>query len=169
MHRYSQLAVLLATATLGACSQPSEPQAAQQAPVNNQADEAAKKLETYQQLLKLHNDGPAVQLGHEIVDKYPWVPINMYQALNESKAIAMQRMENPRIVPLVWYREAWEEQEAMFGTDPWQYGLTEGNLKTLETLVGYSFEQGLIRRKPSMDELFLSVSQGARRGDEFTF
>jgi 4,5-dihydroxyphthalate decarboxylase len=81
----------------------------------------------------------------------------------------MQRMENPRIVPMVWYREAWEEQEAMFGTDPWQYGLTKGNLKTLETLVGYSFEQGLIKRKPSMDELFLSVSQGARRGDEFTF
>jgi 4,5-dihydroxyphthalate decarboxylase len=93
----------------------------------------------------------------------------MFQALNESKAIAMQRMENPRIVPLVWYREAWEEQESMFGTDPWQYGLTEGNLKTLETLVGYSFEQGLIKRKMPMDELFLSVSQGARRGDEFTF
>jgi 4,5-dihydroxyphthalate decarboxylase len=108
-------------------------------------------------------------IKQEIVDKYPWVPINMYQALNESKAIAMQRMENPRIVPMVWYREAWEEQEAMFGTDPWQYGLTEGNLKTLETLVGYSFEQGLIRRKPPMEELFLSVSQGARRGDEFTF
>ena len=108
-------------------------------------------------------------IKQEIVDKYPWVPINMFQALNESKAIAMQRMENPRIVPLVWYREAWEEQEAMFGTDPWQYGFTEGNLKTLETLVGYSFEQGLIKRKPPMDELFLSVSQGARRGDEFTF
>jgi 4,5-dihydroxyphthalate decarboxylase len=108
-------------------------------------------------------------IKQEIVEKYPWVPINMFQALNESKAIAMQRMENPRIVPLVWYREAWEEQESMFGTDPWQYGLTEGNLKTLETLVGYSFEQGLIKRKIPMDELFLSVSQGARRGDEFTF
>ena len=81
----------------------------------------------------------------------------------------MQRMESPRIVPLVWYREAWEEQESMFGTDPWQYGLTEGNLKTLETLVGYSYEQGLIKRRIPTDELFLNVSQGARRGDEFTF
>jgi 4,5-dihydroxyphthalate decarboxylase len=57
----------------------------------------------------------------------------------------------------------------MFGPDPWEYGLTERNLKTLETLVGYSYEQGLIKRKLPMDELFLNVSQGARRGDEFTF
>jgi 4,5-dihydroxyphthalate decarboxylase len=97
------------------------------------------------------------------------VPINMFQALNESKAIAMSRMENPRIVPLVWYREAWEEQESMFGPDPWEYGLTERNVKTLDTLVGYSHEQGLIGRKIPLDELFLDVSQGARRGDEFTF
>jgi len=108
-------------------------------------------------------------IKQEIVEKYPWVPINMFQALNESKAIAMSRMENPRIVPLVWYREAWEEQEGMFGPDPWEYGLTERNVKTLDTLVGYSHEQGLIGRKIPLNELFLDVSQGARRGDEFTF
>ena len=105
----------------------------------------------------------------DIVDKYPWVPVNMFNAFEEAKAIAMDRMENPRIVPLVWYREAWEEQEGMFGPDPWQYGLTDMNLKTLNTLVGYSHEQGLISRKIPIEELFLDVSQGARRGDEFTF
>jgi len=97
------------------------------------------------------------------------VPINMFHAFNESKALAMQRMENPRIAPLVWYREAWEEQEAMFGADPWEYGLTERNRRTLETLIGFSHEQGLIRRHIPLEELFLDVSQGARRGDEFTF
>ena len=114
-----------------------------------------------------------LRIKQEIVEKYPWVPINMFQALNEiEKAIAMRRMEgDPRIVPLVWYREAWEEQESMFGTDPWQYGLTEGNLKTLETLVGYSFEQGLIKRARCRwtRPVLAGVSQGARRGDEFTF
>jgi 4,5-dihydroxyphthalate decarboxylase len=108
-------------------------------------------------------------IKQEIVEKYPWVPINMFQAFNESKAIAMQRMENPRIVPLVWYREAWEEQESLFGADPWEYGLTERNLKTLTTLVGFSHAQGLIKRKMPLDELFLDMSQGSRRGDEFTF
>jgi len=108
-------------------------------------------------------------LRQEIVEKYPWVPVNMYMAFNEAKAIAMRRMENPRIVPLAWYREAWEEQQALMGRDPWEYGLGERNRHNLETLVGYSHEQGLIKRRIPLDELFLSVSQGEGRGDEFTF
>ncbi|WP_369926324.1 hypothetical protein [Xanthomonas sp. NCPPB 2632] len=65
--------LLAATALLAACSSPSDP--APTAPAaTSRADEAAKKLETYRQLLKLHNDGPAVQLGHEIVDNYPDTP-----------------------------------------------------------------------------------------------
>jgi len=108
-------------------------------------------------------------LRQEIVEKYPWVPVNMFMAFNEAKAIAMRRMENPRIVPLAWYREAWEEQQELMGRDPWEYGLTERNRHNLETLVGYSHEQGLIKRRIPLDELFLSVSQGEGRGDEFTF
>jgi 4,5-dihydroxyphthalate decarboxylase len=106
-------------------------------------------------------------LRQEIVEKHPWVPINLYQAFNQAKAIAMKRMENPRVVPLAWYREAWEEQEAILGQDPWAYGLTEPNRKTLETLAGYSHEQGLIKRRPSLDDLFLNISQGRKRGDVY--
>lgn len=102
----------------------------------------------------------------EIVEKYPWVPVNMFQALNDSKAIAMQRMINPRIVPLAWYREAWEEQEAILGTDPWEYGDTTANRKNIETLAFYSHEQGLISRPLRFEELFLDVSQGRKRGHE---
>jgi 4,5-dihydroxyphthalate decarboxylase len=108
-------------------------------------------------------------LRQEIVEKYPWVPVNMYMAFNEAKAVAMRRMENPRIVPLAWYREAWEEQQELMGRDPWEYGLTERNRHNLETLVGYSHEQGLIKRRIPLDELFLSVSQGEGRGEEFSF
>jgi len=108
-------------------------------------------------------------LRQEVVEKYPWVPVNVFQAFNEAKAIAMTRMENPRIVPLAWYREAWEEQQEIFGSDPWEYGLSERNRKNVETLVGYSHEQGLIKRRIPLDELFLNVSQGSGRGDKFTF
>ena len=68
----------------------------------------------------------------EVVERYPWVPVNVFQAFNEAKAIAMKRMENPRIVPLAWYRESWEEQEAILGKDPWEYGLTQRNVKNFE-------------------------------------
>ena len=106
-------------------------------------------------------------LRHELVERHPWIPLNLYHAFNEAKALAMKRMENPRIVPLAWYREAWEEQEAILGPDPWAYGLTPENRKTLETLVQYSHEQGLLSRPIPLEELFLPVSQGRKRGDQF--
>jgi len=103
-------------------------------------------------------------IKEEIVERHPWVPINLFHAFNEAKAIGMRRMANPRVAPLAWYREAWEEQEAILGGDPWQYGMSEQNRKTLETLVAYSYEQGLIKRLPKLGELFLDVSEGRKRG-----
>ena len=106
-------------------------------------------------------------IKQEIVERYPWVPINLYLAFDQAKNIAMKRMINPRIVPLAWYREAWEEQEEIIGQDPWEYGPTEQNLKTIDTLAGYLHEQGLTKTKQSFDDLFLSVFQGRKRGHIF--
>jgi hypothetical protein len=38
---------------------------------------------------------------------------------------------------------------------------------TLDMLAGFSHEQGLTPRRFSLDELFLPVFQGRKRGDEF--
>jgi 4,5-dihydroxyphthalate decarboxylase len=103
----------------------------------------------------------------EIVEKYPWAPINLYHAFNKAKDVAMKRMENPRIVPLAWYREAWEEQETLLGPDPWEYGLTEKNTNQLEMLSMFAHEQGLTNKRMSLDDLFLDVSQGRKRGHVF--
>jgi 4,5-dihydroxyphthalate decarboxylase len=106
-------------------------------------------------------------IKQEIVDRYPWVPVNLYHAFDKAKSIAMQRMRNPRIVPLAWYQEAWEEQEQILGKDPWEYGLTERNRHNLDTLAGFSYEQGLTKKKWTCDDLFTTVFQGRKRGDEF--
>jgi hypothetical protein len=69
--------------------------------------------------------------------------------------------------------EADRQREAQFAAggfiecpDPWEYGLTERNRKTLEMLAGFSHAQGLTPRRMSLDELFLPVFQGRKRGDE---
>lgn len=108
-----------------------------------------------------------VGLRRELVEKYPWIPINLYHAFNEAKSIAMHRMENPRIVPLAWYREAWEEQNELLGPDPWEYGLTEQNQKTLSNTMMYLHEAGMTRRRLTPSDCFLDVFQGRKRGDEF--
>lgn len=96
-------------------------------------------------------------IKQEVVDKYPWVPINLMQAFEASKKAAYKRMENPRIVPLAWFRHFLEEQEELLGADPWMYGLGDNNRKNVETLMQYSLEQGLIGRTMSLDDLFIST------------
>jgi 4,5-dihydroxyphthalate decarboxylase len=85
---------------------------------------------------------------------------------DEAKKIAMKRLTNPRIVPLVWYREAWDEQESIFSDDPWEYGLSKKNENTSRPCRLRS-RAGLTRRKPALEELFLDVFQGRKRGVEF--
>jgi 4,5-dihydroxyphthalate decarboxylase len=103
-------------------------------------------------------------IKQELVERYPWIVPNLYQAFDEAKTMAMKKMRNPRLVPLAWYQEAWEEQEKLLGPDPWEYGLGEKNAHNFRTLVGYAHEQGLIDRVIPLEELFLPVSQGRKRG-----
>jgi 4,5-dihydroxyphthalate decarboxylase len=99
-------------------------------------------------------------IKQEIVDKHPWVPASLMRAFEESKKISYKRMENPRIVPLAWFRSFVEEQEEIFDGDPWIHGLGESNRKNVETLMEYSCEQGLIGRKMTMEELFIDPPSG---------
>ena len=103
-------------------------------------------------------------LKQALVERHPWVAPNLFQAFEQAKALAMKRMRNPRLVPLAWYQEAWEEQEQILGADPWQYGLGDQNRKNLEALAGYSHSHGLTSRRLPLEELFLDVSQGRKRG-----
>lgn len=105
-----------------------------------------------------------VALKSEVVDAFPWVPTSMFTAFEAAKKTGMAKMENPRIVPLAWYRDAWEEQQRILGDDPWQYGLGQRNLENLQMLIDFSHRQGLIRRRFNADEIFIDPSQGRRRG-----
>ena len=98
-------------------------------------------------------------IKQEIVDQHPWVPASLMQAFEESKKISYERMENPRIVPLAWFRSFVEEQEEIFDGDPWVYGLGAANRKNVETLMQYSHEQGLIGKKMALGELFIDTTE----------
>ena len=58
---------------------------------------------------------------------------------------------------VVWAEELMEEQESVFGKDPWPYNL-EDNRKALEAVVRYVFDQGMIKKKPKVEELFFAPS-----------
>jgi 4,5-dihydroxyphthalate decarboxylase len=102
----------------------------------------------------------------DIVDKYPWVATNLVKAFEEAKQIAYRRIANPRMVPLAWVRMAVEEQEAVLGPDPWAYGLTSANRKNLETVLRYTYQQGMISKMVSLDALFEDTGLGDAGGSD---
>ena len=103
----------------------------------------------------------------ELVERYPWAPLNLQIAFDKAKGIAMTRIANPRRMPIVLAMETLEEQAEIFGNDPWEYGLGATNSNNLETLIGYCHEQGLTPRRLRLDELFLNPTAGAKRDGKF--
>jgi|GEM_PF-231230 len=68
------LALLCAGGLLAGCSPQSGSQPAAsvaQSQQQSQAADAARKLDTYQQLLRIKNDEMTVEMGHDILDHYP--------------------------------------------------------------------------------------------------
>jgi len=90
----------------------------------------------------------------EIVAKYPWVVESLTLAFEEAKQLAFQKLINPRIVPLAFYRSAWEEERELLGPDPWEYGMSERNQKNYGSLVRYVHEQLLTGPVQSLHDLF---------------
>jgi hypothetical protein len=71
--RHGAAAAMTVLLTLSACSQQggtAAPAAAQQQ-AQTQAADAARNLDTYRQLLRIHNDDMTVSLGHDILNRYP--------------------------------------------------------------------------------------------------
>lgn len=105
-----------------------------------------------------------VMVREDIVREHPWVAPNIAHAFNEAKRLAYERVRNPRVVPLAWFTSQWEEQTAILGPDPWAYGLDEPNRTNLETLIRYTYEQGLIEKQADIAELFIDIGKEALIG-----
>jgi 4,5-dihydroxyphthalate decarboxylase len=54
----------------------------------------------------------------------------------------------------------------MLGRDPWAYGLTPANRKNLETVLRYTFEQGMISKMLPLDALFADTDLGDAGGSD---
>jgi 4,5-dihydroxyphthalate decarboxylase len=96
-----------------------------------------------------------VVIKNEILEKYPWVAVSVLQGFQKAKDACYRRMKDPRNFALVWVKELVQEQEEIFGKDPWPYNL-EDNRPALEAVVRYEFDQGMINKNPKIEELFFA-------------
>jgi 4,5-dihydroxyphthalate decarboxylase len=96
-----------------------------------------------------------VVIKEELARVHPWLPRALYEAFGEAKQVAYRRVADTATLPYVlpWLVAEVEETRALMGDDPFPYGVARTR-KTVETLAGYSFRQGLAPRRLSVDELF---------------
>jgi len=101
-----------------------------------------------------------VVLRRDVYERRPWLAQSLYKAFEQARRDAAGRLAETAAGAslLPWgYAEA-EQTRRLMGPDFWSYGL-EGNSETLETFVRYSGEQGLIKRRPSVEELFAAETR----------
>lgn len=91
-----------------------------------------------------------VVLKEEPTRQHPWLARALYEAFGEAKRVADTAVL-PYVLP--WLVAEVEETRALMGDDPFPYGVAR-NRKTVETLAGYSFRQGLAPRRLAVEELF---------------
>jgi 4,5-dihydroxyphthalate decarboxylase len=96
-----------------------------------------------------------VGIRKTLVEKYPWLPSSVYKAFCEAKALAMVDLldVNALMVTLPWLIPETEATMTLMGKDFWAYGIGE-NMREITALTQYAYEQGLIERKVSIEELF---------------
>lgn len=89
----------------------------------------------------------------DIHEQYPWVAFNLYKAFLEAKEVYKRQL--PRMIPsgLIFGAQYLRETQRLFGEDPYPYGV-KANRDYIQTCIDFSFEQGFIKSKPRIEDLY---------------
>jgi 4,5-dihydroxyphthalate decarboxylase len=100
----------------------------------------------------------AITFHKSYLDRYPTAAQEMFDACYEAKRLALRDDADATYSNFVWNRQTWEEQRAVMGPDPWKYGI-KGNEKVLNTIIRYAGEQGLLKNKVTIEDLFVPMDE----------
>jgi 4,5-dihydroxyphthalate decarboxylase len=97
----------------------------------------------------------AVAVRRDVLDKNPWVARNLFKAFDEARRRSLERVLDATVTmfPVPWGCEYARRGVELFGEDYFPYGI-EPNRKTLEAFLKWAHEQGVCKRRLTVDELF---------------
>jgi 4,5-dihydroxyphthalate decarboxylase len=98
-----------------------------------------------------------VVMQKDVYAQQPWIAASLTRAFEIAKDNCFSRLDaqEPLPVSIPWSHCLADDVRGLMGGDFWPYGV-EKNRKTIEALCSYAFEQGLVPRPVSADELFAS-------------
>lgn len=97
-----------------------------------------------------------IVIRRDVYEKNPFVATSLYNALCAAKDLAWEKIRYSGTLRymLPWLPDDVKEIDDVFGGDCWPYGV-EPNRPTLEALVTYMVEQGLIPEQIPIEKLFV--------------
>jgi 4,5-dihydroxyphthalate decarboxylase len=97
-----------------------------------------------------------VQQG--LIDRYPEIAMQLYTAFEKSKQEAYERARRAAGGYLLFPKETFAQQAALFGDDPFPSGLA-ANRRMLETIARELFDEGLLTSMPDVSSLCCQAMQ----------
>lgn len=96
-----------------------------------------------------------IAMRREIYERDRWLAMNLFKAFDEARLRSLGRAADvtASFFPLPWVPDELRRARELFGVDPWPYGI-EANRTTLNSFLGYAFEQGVCRRPLTAEMLF---------------
>ena len=97
----------------------------------------------------------AIAIREDVAEAHPQLPAALFRLYSDAKDIAYKDLETTGAlkVTLPWAYQEMEATKALMGDNYWPYGIT-ANRKELELAMRYTHEQGLAKRRLSVEEVF---------------
>ena len=93
----------------------------------------------------------SLALREDLVAENPWIVGRLLKAFRQARALAANYMTEEQKKEDLWLQE-------VMGDDPFSYRLDNGARKSLETLIEYQVQQGLLDQRPRLEDLFFPES-----------
>ncbi|GMR18566.1 MAG: ABC transporter substrate-binding protein [Gammaproteobacteria bacterium] len=96
----------------------------------------------------------AVAVRRDVIDAHPGLPKAIFNAFSQAKKLMYEEQKLLWLrMSLPWIAQEVEETRALMGENYFPYGI-EPNRKALDALFQYSYEQGLAKKRLTIEELF---------------
>ena len=97
----------------------------------------------------------AVAVRKDFAEAHPSLPKALFSLYSRAKQVAYKDLETVGVlkVTLPWVNQELDDTRALMGDNYWKYGV-EANRKELELVMRYTHEQGLVKRRLRMEEIF---------------